>query len=467
MLIFGLVRTEAATVICRTSGGDGPCVHGKCSATGDGFEQCVCDAGYAGSFCGERKPRPAKSDADEAAGCEWSGRLYPEGSSWDDNCNKCQCRHGRPVCTRVWCGPANCLNDPLTGGATCGPSEVCIATQSGCLTPPCPAYGQCMPMKPGRITVLPPTTASCWPNLTGNRLVPTCARLNLFVDRYKASPGFSVQTLCTHLRKLAAAQSHLWDSLMPQPKQAELERPSLVILCDLKDKNDDVVQVTVVSSTGVSLSLEQRRYNVFCLFECQQSMAESSSDVGGSRASAAARALGDMLKAHYREGSYMAAIVSVKVETPDESAEPLEGANGAGYVASVVCAVIAALAAVVGLLVLLVWRLRKRREQAPAAHERSIEKSNNLQNEENLRLQQRRMKTLNVGELMESGNAGKKIADDDDRPTDYSMSRCPDAIESSPIYKVPISVDVRNNIHLAARAGQMVDKELSLKVVVV
>lgn len=200
-------------------------------------------------------------------------------------------------------------------------------------------------------------------------------------------------------------------------------------------------------------------------------MAESSSDIGGSRASAAARALGDVLKAHYREGSYMTAIVGVRVETPDETAEPLEGASNAGYVASVVCAAIAALAVIVGLLVLVVRRMRKRPEQAPAmvAHERSIEKSNNLQNEENLRLQQRRMKTLNVSELMESSNAGKKITDDDERPVtvDYSMSRCPDAIESSPIYKAPISVDVRNNIHLAARAGQMVDKELSLKVVVV
>lgn len=204
-------------------------------------------------------------------------------------------------------------------------------------------------------------------------------------------------------------------------------------------------------------------------------MAESSTDIGGSRASAAARALGDMLKAHYREeGSYTSAIVNVKVETPDEVAEPLEGASSSGFVASVVCAVIAGLAVVVGLLVLFVWRLRKRPRQAPApaSHDhRSIEKSNNLQNEENLRLQQRRMKTLNVSELMDA----KKMAGDDERPPVMVMppptlpmtGRCPDAIESSPIYKAPISVDVRNNIHLAARAGQMVDKELSLKVVVV
>jgi hypothetical protein len=51
--------------------------------------------------------------------------------------------------------------------------------------------------------------------------------------------------LCGHLRKLAAAQSHLWDNFHGQ--QQQLERPSLVILCDLKDHQDDVVQVTIVS----------------------------------------------------------------------------------------------------------------------------------------------------------------------------------------------------------------------------
>ena len=81
------------------------------------------------------------------------------------------------------------------------------------------------------------------------------------------------------------------------------------------------------------------------------------------------------------------------------------------------------------------------------------------------------MKTLNVAELVDSSKnlTAKKLKDDvvsEESSDDYSAGRR-DAIESSPIYKTPISVDVRNNIHLAARAGQMMDKELSLKVVVV
>lgn len=225
-----------------------PCRNGAtCLNTGQAFT-CVCKEGYEGQYCQleqRQTTTPSPSLSNNQAGCQWSGRLYPDNSSWDDDCNKCQCRAGQAVCTRVWCGPANCLGDSITGEKTCGPSEICLSTQSGCLRPPCPAYGQCRPLKPGRLLPVPAATASCWPNLTGNRLAPTCSRLTLVLDRYRAMPGSSVQSLCGHLRKLAAAQSHLWDNF--PSKQQQLDRSPLVILCDLKDHLDDVVQVTIVS----------------------------------------------------------------------------------------------------------------------------------------------------------------------------------------------------------------------------
>lgn len=224
-----------------------PCRNGAtCLNTGQSFT-CVCKEGYEGQYCQLQQRQPAAvTSTSSPTSCQWSGRLYPDNSSWDDNCNKCQCRAGQAVCTRVWCGPANCLDDSISGEKSCGPSEICLSTQSGCLRPPCPAYGQCRPLKPGRLLPVPAATASCWPNLTGNRLAPTCARLTLVLDRYRAMPGSSVQSLCGHLRKLAAAQSHLWDNF-PSQQQQHLDRPSLVILCDLKDHLDDVVQVTIVS----------------------------------------------------------------------------------------------------------------------------------------------------------------------------------------------------------------------------
>lgn len=213
-------------------------------------------------------------------------------------------------------------------------------------------------------------------------------------------------------------------------------------------------------------------------------MSETSVELGGSRATAAARVLGNILTAYYKEGSTLAAVVDVKVETPypaDEmdltsSAQNHPSDANSSYVVAIVCAILAGLVIVAGLLLLLLWRLRKRpcqpSGQSSISLDRSVEKSNNLQNEENLRLQQRRMKTLNVAELVDPKMSvtPKKLKEEmsvcDESPVEFSVNRR-DPIESSPIYKVPISVDVRNNIHLAARAGQMMDKELSHKVVVV
>lgn len=211
-------------------------------------------------------------------------------------------------------------------------------------------------------------------------------------------------------------------------------------------------------------------------------MSETSVEHGRSRATAAARVIGNILTAYYKEGSNLAAVVEVKVETPypseeldmTSSAQNHSSDSSSNYVVAIVCAILAGLVVVAGLLLLLLWRLRKRPCHPPAtvsALDRAVEKSNNLQNEENLRLQQRRMKTLNVAELVDPKGSvtPKKLKEEvvaADAPDEsYSVNRR-DTIESSPIYKAPMSVDVRNNIHLAARAGQIMDKELSLKVVV-
>lgn len=444
-----------------------PCRNGgTCLNTGQSLT-CVCGEGYEGQHC-QLEQRTTASPTS----CSWSGHVYPDNSSWDDDCNKCQCRSGRTICTRVWCGPKNCLDDQ--SGSPCGQSEICVPVQSGCLRQPCAAWGQCRPLKPGRLLPVDVATSSCWPNLTGNRLAPTCARMTLVLDLFRAVPGFSVQSLCGHLRKLAAAQSHLWDTLLSSSQQNN--RPSLVILCDLKDHHDDVIQVTVVSF--------QSRKNTFSmLFNFLhlnlQSMAE---EYGMSRASAAARVLGDVLTAHYKGSSSMAALIEVKVETavPSDDADLTSSSSPNGlesesnYMVVIICAILAGLIIVAGLLVLLLWRLRKRNptptNSSITSSSGALEKSNNLQNEENLRLQQRRMKTLNVSELDVVGHQAsmKKLKSDDTSEESSSEESYSNAIiESSPIYKAPISVDVRNNIHLAARAGQMIDKELSLKVAVV
>ena len=138
--------------------------------------------------------------------------MYPEDSSWDDQCNRCWCRRGRSVCTRVWCGWR-----PAPAPA---PSSASLA-------------------------------AGCRPDAA--RLGAGCARLALVVDRPRLA--LSVDELCLHLRYLAAAQSASWDDDDDDvydddddddDDDVRTARKPLVVLCDLKNGVDDIVQVTVV-----------------------------------------------------------------------------------------------------------------------------------------------------------------------------------------------------------------------------
>jgi len=203
-------------------------------------------------------------------------------------------------------------------------------------------------------------------------------------------------------------------------------------------------------------------------------MAERSSEYGSgnSRASAAARALGDLLTAHYMEGSSMAALVEVQHSPTESSSSAHSSSESDSYVVAIVCAILAGLVVVACLLVLLLWRLRKRPEERRLPHphqsDRQLEKSNNLQNEENLlRMQQQRrslvmMKTLNVSELpsLSPVSGQKKLIEDSPPPSPESFyqTTSPCSIESSPIYKAPSVMDVRNNIHLATKAGRIIEK---------
>ena len=212
-----------------------PCAEGStCIEDANGFH-CVCPPGKTGSHCDYPSAKLEAADS-----CLRNARLYPNDSSWDEDCNRCVCRRGRAVCTRVWCGQRNCLAD---SSASCGPNQVCLpTTREACFNPPCAPWGECRPLQAGRQIGMPvsPASATCWPNMA--RLSASCARLTLVLDRSKALHGLSVEGLCSHLRKLAAGQSHLWDSF-----GTTTQEPPLVILCDLKDNLRDAIQVTVVS----------------------------------------------------------------------------------------------------------------------------------------------------------------------------------------------------------------------------
>ena len=223
-------------------------------------------------------------------------------------------------------------------------------------------------------------------------------------------------------------------------------------------------------------------------------MAESAES---SRAGAAARVLGDLLTAHHKEGSSWATLIEVKVETAllgEELPPPLPGRGN--YVVAVICAIAAGLLILAAVVLLFMWFIKKHgfRPDGTGLNGRRcvsdtavLEKSNNLQNEENLRRQLSQMKTLNVMELTRcsdhhpsmqvhpgDGCSGKlsepqemcDSASDSSssgllrRPEEcsYASGECSKALESNPIYKAPM--DVRNNMISCNVAA----KEVNVKV---
>lgn len=263
-------------------------------------------------------------------------------ASWEDDCNICECRSGKNRCSNVWCGQGNCLN-----GTSCLAHEVCVPSPGeSCLSPPCPAWGECRPVETGRRVGPPalPAPPSCWPGQATPG--PTCSRLTILLRRDTLASGTSVELLCRRLRKLLA-----------DPRRPQL----IVLLCDLKPGDNDTVEVTIFSETAAD----------------------------------AARDLGEALSRPMGRPLALASVLEVKVETALIS-EPSSNSNNVagGYVA-----VLGGALATVLLLALFggLWYLRTARQRssltATTSSETSLhrhrsdldEKSNNLQNEENLR----------------------------------------------------------------------------------
>lgn len=341
-----------------------PCLNGGKCVDGDNWFRCECAPGFTGPDCrinvNECASDPCTGGATCVDGIASYSCICPPGrtgprceirtaggpgctaATWEDECNVCECRNGKNQCSNVWCGPGNCLN-----GTSCLAHEVCVPSPGeSCLAPSCPAWGECRPIETGRRVGPPalPAPPSCWPGQT--TLGPTCSRLTILLRRDTLASGTSVELLCRRLRKLLA------DPRRPQ---------SVVLLCDLKPGDNDTIEVTIFS--------------------------EAAAD--------AARDLGETLSRPLARPLVLVSVLEVKVETALLSEPSLaSAANASSYVT-----VLGSALAIVLLLVLFgsLWYLKTMRHRsnltATTSSETSLhrhrsdldEKSNNLQNEENLR----------------------------------------------------------------------------------
>ncbi|XP_067680460.1 protein jagged-1-like [Haliotis asinina] len=210
-----------------------PCTYGSTCIDGIGEFTCICPPGRTGDRCQTVIGQIASPNS-----CVHDRRIYEDGSQWEHQCNSCICDNGKVTCSKIWCGPRNCLPHPNTSEPVvhCMNDETCVVqTKEICFTPPCLPWGQCKkvdhikdPMPQGLETACTPNSA----NLGNN-----CAKITLVFDKSKMPMGVSVETICNTLRQLPVLR-----------KLANHD--ALFIMCGIKEGQVDTVEVTL--STNVA-----------------------------------------------------------------------------------------------------------------------------------------------------------------------------------------------------------------------
>ncbi|KAI5706104.1 hypothetical protein M8J75_004855 [Diaphorina citri] len=323
-----------------------PCGYGStCVDQIDAFS-CICPPGRKGVRCEEVEDLSLTRGV-----CLWHGQYFAHNTSWPHQCNTCTCLDSHVSCTRIWCGLGNCLGPNAVN--SCAANQVCVPSpKESCLSAECPPYGECRELEVGRRVAPPtfPSLPSCWPNQAA--LSNTCARLSLLVDLNKLRPSVSTESICTELRRLLAVH---WASLGKYEER-------LVLLCDLKEGFNDTLEVTLSGDKNADDSVP--------------------ADV-----KEGIRYLGEIVSRKQTSfQSALSAVIEVKVETALVSQENKSGGN---YFIGYLCVIITLLS-IAAMLYMLFHQRHHINQSTIAAHlnlSRNLdeEKSNNLQNEENLR----------------------------------------------------------------------------------
>ena len=118
--------------------------------------------------------------------CRFNRRMYPNNSTWEHECNSCRCVDGVAECSKVWCGPQNCLIHPnLTEPVlTCNKDQTCVVqTEETCFTPPCLPWGQCRNLNAIMDPKPPGVHTNCLPN--NEFLDNNCAKITIVFNKAK------------------------------------------------------------------------------------------------------------------------------------------------------------------------------------------------------------------------------------------------------------------------------------------
>ncbi|XP_030370346.1 protein serrate [Scaptodrosophila lebanonensis] len=361
-----------------------PCQGGATCIDGIGGYTCICPAGRHGLRCEIllSDPKSACLNASNTISPysalnqthNWLETALSGRTDEDEYCNACVCENGTSRCTRLWCGLPNCFKvDPLSTSSNlsgvCKQHEVCVpALSETCLSPPCNVRGDCRALEPSRRVAPPrlPAKASCWPN---QALVnENCARLTILLDLERVGRGNSVEGLCSLVRVLLAAR--LVKLPVPPQQSSEQEQSMLMVLCDLKTGTNDTIELTVSSSM---LNDPELPVAVSLLGELLSS-----------------RQLNGIQRRNELQHAKLAALTSI-LEVKLETARVADG-NSHSLLIGVLCGIFIVLIGF-SIFISLYWKQRMAYRSTSGmnltpsldALRHEEEKSNNLQNEENLR----------------------------------------------------------------------------------
>eukprot|EP00794_Sanderia_malayensis_P020295 gene20295-22282_t len=163
-----------------------PCTSGVGAKCVDGINKytCVCPEGRTGKKC-ETVIQNAK--------CLVGDVFMAHNRTWQEECNTCTCENKKVTCTKVWCGPSNCL-DPKNSNI-CPSNHPCKKKSDRiCLTPPCVDWGQC----DGKFASM--NQGSCTPSTEMSKLTDDCAKVNIVYDARKMPKGTMLEDFCHNLR---------------------------------------------------------------------------------------------------------------------------------------------------------------------------------------------------------------------------------------------------------------------------
>ncbi|XP_078001299.1 uncharacterized protein LOC144453811 [Glandiceps talaboti] len=215
------------------------CASGPCENGGTCIDEfadftCLCPKGWEGKDCSVGAPEDCLVDG--------KGEVS-HGSEWEDECNGCFCTNGDTQCSKIWCGPDNCLayNKDLDRDGnkviyTCPPDAPCtLQPEHECLLGHCKLFGECYNHKKDSVQ-----DARCGTSSFDDKAgTYACTYVGMRLDYDILPMNSSVEDVCYELRRIKDLRPHAMDD-------------RLVILCDkdIESGQDNVIYVSLESGSG-------------------------------------------------------------------------------------------------------------------------------------------------------------------------------------------------------------------------